>query len=220
MINSLENYYKLKCSTKSDINEHLPTLYKYSKECTSIVECGVRDIVSSYAFAFGLKGKINKYTLIDPYESSQIPPFLSLCASEGVNASFMKISDIKCAPIETELLFIDTWHNYGQLKRELAHWNLSVKKYIIMHDTTVDEWHGESIRNKSNVQRESIESGFPDFEITKGLWYAIVEFLIQHPEWKIKERFTNNNGLTVLERINDIPQIGKMGSNVRYGRRN
>jgi hypothetical protein len=32
---------------------------------------------------------------------------------------------------------------------------------------------------------------------------ALREFLSIHPEWKIKEVFMNNNGLTVMERIND-----------------
>jgi hypothetical protein len=27
------------------------------------------------------------------------------------------------------------------------------------------------------------------------------EFLAQHSEWRIKERYINNNGLTVLERV-------------------
>jgi len=44
------------------------------------------------------------------------------------------------------LVFIDTWHVYGQLKRELAKYAPLTKKYILMHDTTVDEWVGESVR--------------------------------------------------------------------------
>ena len=75
------------------------------------------------------------------------------------------------------------------------------KKYIIMHDTTVDEWHGETIRMRCNAQQQSIDSGIPLDEINKGLWPAIEEFLREHPEWKIEKRFVNNNGLTILARI-------------------
>ena len=110
-------------------------------------------------------------------------------------------SDLACAPIETDLLFIDTWHVYAQLKRELAHWHSSVKKYILIHDTTVDEWYGESVRGNADSQRQSRETGFPVEEIRKGLWPAIVEFLRVHPEWKLTERLMNNNGLTVLSRV-------------------
>ena len=38
----------------SDINEHIMTLYALAKECDTILECGVRTIVSSWAFVNGL----------------------------------------------------------------------------------------------------------------------------------------------------------------------
>ena len=71
-----------------------------------------------------------------------------------------------------------------------------------MHDTTVDEYYGETIRCNMNAKQQSLESGFPENEITIGLWPAVTEFLENNSNWKIKERFTNNNGLTILEKIN------------------
>jgi hypothetical protein len=194
--------YAEKCRISSDINEHLPTLYEYTKKCDSVVECGVRNIVSSYAFGAGLVGNPNnKYHLVDPYKSGQIDNFLNLCKTESVNAEFIHGSDIECHLVETDLLFIDTWHVYGHLKRELAYWHSSVRKYIIMHDTTVDEWLGETIRCQWNAVEQSKSTGIPVHEINKGLWPAIEEFLNEHPEWKIEKRYTNNNGLTILVRI-------------------
>jgi hypothetical protein len=86
------------------------------------------------------------------------------------------------------------------LKRELAHWHPHVRKYIILHDTTVDEWYGETIRNGWDAESQSRETGIPVDEIRKGLWPAVSEFLLQHPEWTVRERFVHNNGLTVLEK--------------------
>lgn len=51
---TLDEKYNQICETRSDINEHLPTLYKYSKECESILELGVRSAVSTFAFLKGL----------------------------------------------------------------------------------------------------------------------------------------------------------------------
>lgn len=195
--------YIEKCKIRSDINEHLPTLYEYTKKCDSVVECGVRFIVSSYAFASGLlNNPNNSFTMIDPYKSDQIETFLEMCKVEGINAKFINESDIKCERVETDMLFIDTWHVYGHLKRELAYWNQYVKKYIVMHDTTVDEWHGETIRGRLNAEAQSKESGISVEEIRKGLWPAIEEFLKDHPEWVIEKRYTHNNGLTILKRVN------------------
>jgi len=201
----MEDYYRQKCNTVSDINEHLPTLRRYAEDCTSVVECGVRDVVCSFAFACGLKNKPdNSYVLIDPYKSKYINPFLDLCKKENVNASFIEKSDLHCELFKTDLLFIDTWHVYGQLKRELARWNGYVNKYIIMHDTTVDEIYGETIRVGWNATEQSKASGIPIDEINKGLWPAIVEFLQNNNEWQLKERFTNNNGLTILVKNKNI----------------
>lgn len=198
---SLQKNFDAQCKRVSDINEHLPTLLEYARKCQTIIECGVREIVSSYAFALGLKGKHNSsYILVDPFRSANINGFVNMCIAEGINALFYHGSDLEYPPTETDLLFIDTWHIYGQLKRELAHWHSSVKKYIIMHDTTVDEWLGETVRRGWNAQQQSVEHGIPVDEITKGLWPAIDEFLKDHPEWKLEKRFKNNNGLTILVR--------------------
>jgi hypothetical protein len=99
-----------------------------------------------------------------------------------------------------DITFIDTWHVYGQLKRELAKFANKTNKYIIMHDTTVDEIHGETIRRGWDATSQSKESGFAISEINKGLWPAVDEFLQANDEWYIKERFTNNHGLTILAR--------------------
>jgi len=198
----IDQKYIERCANPSDINEHLPTLARYASECNHVTECGVRSVVSSYAFAHALKNKNdNKLIQVDLETNENISKFKDECSKESVNIRFYKMDSLKC-PIETtDLLFIDTWHVYGQLKRELARWNEYVGKYIIMHDTTVDEWAGETIRLKWNPKQQSEDSGIPVHEITKGLWPAIREFLKEHPEWKLRERYSNNNGLTILERI-------------------
>jgi len=201
MFSLLENYQQ-KCYKECDINEHLPILLAYTKQCNSVVECGIRNIVSSYAFSAGLVGNPNNtYSLIDPFKDAQIDIFIEKCKSEGVNATFYETSDLDIQLIPTDLLFIDTWHVYGQLKRELNYWNLSVKKFIILHDTTVDEIDGETIRCGMNPIQQSNDTGIPIEEINRGLWSAVIEFLQDHPEWKIDLRLVNNNGLTILKRI-------------------
>jgi hypothetical protein len=197
----LEDQYQIKSTAPSDIYEHLPTLRKLAEECTHVTEAGVRSVVSSYAFATALKGKPD-HTLIqvDLTKSSNVVKFQAECKAEGVNTIFYEESDLTCPLADTDMFFIDTWHIYGHLKRELARWHSYAKKYIVMHDTTVDEWAGETIRNGWNASKQSKETGIPVEEITKGLWPAIDEFLKEHPEWILEKRYTNNNGLTILKR--------------------
>lgn len=197
----IEKTYVKNCMNPSDINEHLPTLNKYAAECLHVTECGVRGAVSCYALANGIKGKEGaKIVLVDLDECQAIENFLEICDYETVKATFYKEDDLTCPIENTDLLFIDTWHIYGHLKRELARWHSYVKKYIILHDTTVDGEFGESLRLGWNILEQSKATGIPVEEIAKGLWPAVEEFLKEHPEWTLKERFTNNNGLTVLVR--------------------
>jgi SAM-dependent methyltransferase len=198
---SLESSYKIKSAAPSDINEHLPTLRKLAEECTHITEAGVRSVVSSYAFATALKGKAG-HTLVqvDLVKSPNVTKFQAECKAEGVNTLFYEESDLTCPLADTDLFFIDTWHIYGHLKRELARWHSHAKNYIVMHDTTVDEWLGETVRVGWNAAEQSKQTGIPVDEITKGLWPAIDEFLKEHPEWLLEKRYTNNNGLTILKR--------------------
>jgi len=100
-----------------------------------------------------------------------------------------------------DMVFIDTWHIYGHLKRELNKFSKITNKYIIMHDTTIDEIYGESIRCGWNIDTQSLESGIPKEEIICGLGKAIYEFLEDNKNWIIKEQYKNNNGLTILQKI-------------------
>jgi len=53
-----------------------------------------------------------------------------------------------------------------------------------------------------NIAEVAASLGWPEAEVARGLWPAVEEFLAAHPfEWMLRDRFTNNNGLTVLERL-------------------
>jgi len=197
----LEGKYIMARDLPSDINEHIPILYEYAKECKHITECGVRYVVSSYAFGNALRGREGtKHILVDLDGGKNVNLYLEECENEGLDAIFYGESDLTCPIEDTDLLFIDTWHVYGHLKRELARWHSYAKKYIILHDTTVDGEVGESVRVGFDIEKQVKDSGIPREEIERGLWPAVEDFLSEHTEWVLKERFTNNNGLTVLVR--------------------
>jgi len=207
-MDTIKNNYALLCQNKclgknsSDINEHLPILYKYTKECDSVFETGVRGCVSSWAFLYGLldgnngdnkKLFMNDINVCDVNELINVSKQFKIdIGYEWKNNLFLDLKQ------NFDITFIDTWHIYGQLKRELSKFSKITNKYIIMHDTTVDGIYGETIRNHWDAKKQSEESGFSIEEINKGLWPAIEEFVQENPEWFIKERFTNNNGLTIL----------------------
>lgn len=203
-MNIVENNYSVRCTTPSDIYEHLPTLASYAQKCEVVTEFGMRGVVSTWALLKGLLGNLsNKKKLIsaDLNYAPAIEEIVRICPSLNVDFYFIMGNDIKINIEQTDLLFIDTWHIYGHLKRELETFHSKVNKYIILHDTTVDGEIGESVRRGFNLVTQAKETGYSIEEITKGLWPAVEEFLISHPEWKLEHRYTNNNGLTILSRI-------------------
>ena len=73
----LEHKYNWAESEVSDINEHIPTLKKYAEGCDTVIEMGVRTIVSTWGL---LAAKPKKLISIDLY-----PPHLyGGDVSEGV----------------------------------------------------------------------------------------------------------------------------------------
>jgi hypothetical protein len=205
----IEEIYNTICSNNynegGDIYEHIPTLYKYATECSTIFETGVRGCVSSWAFAKGLlnNGSDRKKLFLNDISQCEISELLNDCQKCKIDVQYKWINNLELELTDTfDLVFIDTWHVYAQLKRELDKFSKITNKYIIMHDTTVDEIYGETIRLGWDAHRQSLETGFPIEEINCGLWKAVEEFLEKNSEeWVLHERYTNNNGLTILKRI-------------------
>lgn len=198
-----KNSYPSKNS--SDIMEHLPTLYRYAKECNSVFETGVRGCVSSWAFLYGLldnKTENKKCLFLNDINVCDINDVLNVSKQfDNINVTYeWKNNLLLNFKQNYDLTFIDTWHVYGQLKRELKKFSKITNKYIILHDTTIDGIKGETIRLGLDARKQSAQTGIPVREICKGLSYAIKKFLHDNPEWYIKEVFTNNNGLTILAR--------------------
>lgn len=175
---AIERQYLHHCITWSDIHEHLPTLRTYASMSPVVTEMGVREVCSTWALLAALPSKLTCY---DTYRHSNVDKVAGLASETNTQFSFIQ-ADVLTVDIEpTDLLFIDTYHVYRQLKAELARHADNVRSWIILHDT---ETYGETG-----------EDGGP------GLLPAIREFLSTSPMWRLHEVFTNNNGLTVLKRI-------------------
>ena len=186
-MNKINEKYLELCNTPSDINEHLPTLKRYAEQCDHVTEFGVRNVVSSWAL---LAGQPKRMVSVDINECP-ITELAYEAQNSNIDFSFIQAdTGSKNLNIEeTDLLFIDTWHICGHLKKELALHADKARKYIIFHDTTTFGYFPESAAPHLGE------------DYIKGLIPAIDDFLKNHPEWEILEKFENNNGLTVLHRV-------------------
>ena len=169
----IEEKYQQLCEPPIDIKEHLPILKKYALLSDRIVELGVRGMVSTWALLAGHPQYMISVDIVDPLEhKGNVEETKAMAEKEGVNWGFLKASSLEIELFRHDLLFIDTIHSYEQLSQELKFHSPHTTKYIIMHDTNMPE-----------MQK------------------AIKEFLLGNKDWKIKEVFIGDNGLTVLQRV-------------------
>ena len=172
-----EDKYKLLCIIPSDINEHLPTLKKYASECETVVELGVRGIVSTWAFLAAKPKHIISVDTVHPKEfGGDIWEVEDAAREAGIEFDFILKSSLEIELPEHDFLFIDTIHKYDQLTAELERHHSKAKKFIAMHDTNL--------------------AG--DTDNMRG---AVNDFLDKHPEWEVAEHFDNCNGMTILKRV-------------------
>jgi len=146
----------------------LEILRTYAKECEHITEFGVRYVVSTWALLAGLPKKMVSV------DNRQCPvkEVYEAASKAGIDYSFICADDLVIDIEETDLLFIDTLHTYGQLSAELKRHSENVRKYIILHDTAKQEMNE-----------------------------AMIDFAYEN-DWLIHEVYSNSYGMSVLKRSN------------------
>ena len=191
----LKNYFELS-KIPSDINEHLETLKKYTEECDAVIEMGVRQIVSTWAFLAGNPKKLISLDLYNPaHFGGNLQEVYDAVSSTDIDFTFIEHDSLTYDIDSCDLLFLDTWHDFLQLKKELTRHHTKVKKYIIFHDTVSFAHSDEKNADEMGMLNQT-ETNLP-----KGLWPAIEEFLYHNRSWVIWEKKSNNNGLTILKRL-------------------
>lgn len=199
-MNTIEDYVEYNVQRQGDISEHLRTLQKYASLCEHVTELGVREVCSTWALLAGNPKNLNSFDIVPANGIENIVK--SLADQAGIKWNFYVENVLTTDKIcETDLLFIDTLHSYVQLSLELMLHGNKARKFIIFHDTFLfanrDEGQVEIGVLPHHLKEKALELQRSD---KHGLVPALLEFLDKNQNWKVKEIFKNNNGLTVLER--------------------
>lgn len=155
----------------------MPVLRRFAAGCDHVTEMGVRGVVSSWAF---LAARVKRLVCYDIARTPNVDAFERL-AKVVTNFSFHEADVLHVNIEETDLLFIDTYHTYGQLRAELARHAPRVRKFLAFHDTVTFGEVGEDGKRP-------------------GIRQAIDE-LVAQGKWAVLLERSNNNGLTVLRRV-------------------
>jgi hypothetical protein len=174
---------KRAASPRSNIGEHLPVLQALARQCESIVEFGVENANSTWALLSGRPKRLTSYDINPGIRSAG--QVAAAAKSVGIDFKFI-VGDSAEVEIEpADMLFIDSYHVYDHLTKELNKHSPKIRKFITMHDTSTFGTRGERWTKENPVV---------------GLWPAVEDFLAKGV-WRVLERRTNCCGLTTLERV-------------------
>jgi hypothetical protein len=175
----LQELYQQALTTPSDIREHLETLYELARGCDHVTEMGTRHGWSTRALLYAQPKVLECYDLIRQPEVDMLE---AAARTAGRPRFVFRQADVRQVEIEeTDLLFVDTMHDYEQMERELALHGNKARKYLVFHDTMSFREIGETTGHR-------------------GIWPAIEEFIWDNPEWLQSVRPTRNENLTILSR--------------------
>lgn len=193
----LEKIKEVMNDEHSDMRGHMDNLLTSGSRSSSILELGVRDIQSTWAFIAGMAQESFCTTYLESPRKLKIQTSLRLVSIDIVSPPKDKLDEVyKIAEehninfefhesdsvditLENEsfdTIFFDTDHTYEQLSKELKRWGNKSRHWLMFHDTS---------------------------RFGKVLVPAINEFLEENPEWIIvPNRSTNEcNGLVSLGRM-------------------
>lgn len=189
---TLEELFQQRKATPWNMNEHMDTLREYASKVDVVTEFGTHVGFSTVAFLSGQPKELRCYDIIRQPDVDLIE---SLAASDTTTKFTFHNESTLAVQIEpTDLLFIDSLHQYDQVRQELDMHADKAKEFLIFHDTFAWAY----IDERPSDRGTDINFGRAH---QKGIAPAIGEFMVGHPEWRIHDQFYHNCGLTIYRRI-------------------
>jgi len=189
---AIDDKFKKLNGSGCDICEHLETIKGLAAKCDHVTEFGIRAGVSTTAIIAGRPKRFITYDInLQPFTK---PKFIEMATEVGVELVVIEGSSIEVEIEPTDMLMIDSRHVYSHLMKELTLHSPKVSKFIVMHDT-----------EKFGSKPPGWDSKEPENN-SRGLMTAIKDFLADSYEWRMKNHFKHNNGLTIIERITETPE--------------
>jgi len=211
LMDQLEMRYLRAASERSDIFEHVERLRRLADECTHVTQLGGHGAGgAAWAFLRGLAradnwppdGAKKKWVCVAHEWDGRVAEVFRTAQACGIAHELRLGHDLDMELESTDLLFVDDWHAEGHVRRQLMRHHARVRRWIVLHDTTIDGMRSESVRLGEDIAERVRTSGYSLHEVVTGIWPAIEKFLAAHPHhWALAERLLHCNGLAILQRI-------------------
>lgn len=191
------DYYK---AQPRDLDKHMDLLRQMGNQVDSITEFSGRQ-ESAIALMMSNAPLVRSYNL---EANSALTHFVDVARKTWPDRK-LELSKIPSGAVEkiedTDLLFLDQDHTYEAVLVELNKFGRSVGRYIILHDT---DFFGLNGPNNS-----------------RGVLWAIAEWIRSNPEWLIYAHTKHQYGMTLLakdpEDIKKMPTMTALLPSPGYG---
>lgn len=189
---SIESIYEKHCLANTAISPHLPRLRDLAANALGCVEFGVKRGASSSALLMGCD-RVTSYDVVETREARELE------AIAGEQWSY-RIEDARKAVVpDAELFFLDSLHTFEQVRDELAAHGHKAGRWLVFHDTATFAVVGAD--GETGRQKWTYVPGKGSVPLDcLGIRFAIDNYMIKHPEWRIAAHYPDSHGLLVLER--------------------
>lgn len=191
-----QHYHNDLNNPSNTVKDIMELLFRYSKTCSHILT--FLNLNSNLSFPIALLYGLNNSPTTLKKTLALVGSASTLLQTIQQYTQYNQISIEQNDIQTTDMLFIDSYHCYGQLKRELLSNHHKVRKVIVIVGTSQDEWVGQAIRKREDLELVCQQTGLTYQEVLLGLWLAINEFVKEYPEWTVIERIDKTIGVTVL----------------------
>jgi tetratricopeptide (TPR) repeat protein len=173
LLTTLGELYESPCANAS---AHCPTLLTLAKECRHVTDIAMRGAPATVAFLHAQPEHLVCH-------AKTTHPQAELLTALAARTKFdVRLGDAPPDDIEeTDLLFLDIERSHDPLAGALRRYAGKVRRYVVVPGTTKYDRYGETG-----------DGG--------GIWPAVQDFLAQKT-FRLKERSTDQEGLTILERL-------------------
>lgn len=131
--------------------------------CESYTELGVNQGTTLAIPLLHNTPTVNGYDIsLKPYNFAR-HHFEQYAKENNINFTAHEADTLKCVIQPTDVLYIDTVHQYNHLTKELARHSEQAKKYIIFHDTIISQ------------SRPNLKQAVLDFVKNNTMWEIVID---------------------------------------------
>lgn len=170
-----------RCNTPSDMVGHMETLKALASKVDHVTEFGQNQANSTWAFLAARPRVLRSYDLKAIADQQSLK---DAADEASVDYRLIQANVLEVEIDPTDLLMVDSWHHYWQLRAELSLHASKVRQFLVFHDT---ESNGSAWKDSTTGAE------------LQGILPAIVG-LVEQGEWKCIDRYTRSCGLMVLQR--------------------